>query len=406
MQVFQVGGAVRDKLLGRTVRDRDYLVVGSTPDAMLAQGFRQVGADFPVFLHPETGEEYALARTERKSGAGYRGFEVHAAPDVTLEDDLARRDLTINAIAMDAAGELHDPYGGQKDLEDKVLRHVRSHSFVEDPVRVLRLARFAARYQDFSIAPETMHLVTAMVEAGELNHLVAERVWAELAKGLMEDRPSRMFQVLHGCGALAVLLPELNALWGVPQPAIHHPEIDTGVHALMVLDAAASAGASLEVRFAALLHDLGKGVTPADKWPSHHGHEELGVPLVEAVCRRFKVPAACRDLAVLVCREHTNVHRVADLNATTVNKLLQRTDAFRRPARFQELLLACMYDARGRLGFEACAYPQAAVLQRALLAAQSIDVGAVARSCAEVRHIPDRIHAARSSAIKAALKAE
>lgn len=406
MQVFQVGGAVRDKLLGRTVRDHDYLVVGSTPDAMLAQGFRQVGADFPVFLHPETGEEYALARTERKSGAGYRGFEVHAAPDVTLEDDLARRDLTINAIAMDAAGELHDPYGGQKDLEDKVLRHVRSHSFVEDPVRVLRLARFAARYQDFSIAPDTMHLVTAMVAAGELNHLVAERVWAELSKGLMEDRPSRMFQVLRGCGALAVLLPELNALWGVPQPAIHHPEIDTGVHALMVLDAAASAGASLEVRFAVLLHDLGKGVTPADKWPAHYGHEELGVPLVEAVCRRFKVPAACRDLAVLVCREHTNVHRVADLNATTVNKLLQRTDAFRRPARFQELLLACMYDARGRLGFEACAYPQAAVLQRALLAAQSIDVGAVARSCAEVRHIPDRIHAARSSAIKAALKAE
>lgn len=406
MQVFQVGGAVRDKLLGRAVRDHDYLVVGATPAIMLAQGFRQVGADFPVFLHPETGEEYALARTERKSGAGYRGFEVHAAPDVTLEDDLARRDLTINAIAMDASGELHDPYGGQKDLEDKVLRHVRSHSFVEDPVRVLRLARFAARYQDFSIAPETLHLVAAMVQARELDHLVAERVWAEIAKGLMEDKPSRMFQVLHSCGALAVLLPELDALWGVPQPAVHHPEIDTGVHALMVLDAAAAGGASLEVRFAALLHDLGKGVTPSDKWPSHHGHENLGVPVVEAVCKRLKVPAACRDLAVLVCREHTNVHRVSDLNATTVNKLLMRADAFRRPARFQELLLACMYDARGRLGFESCSYPQAALLQRALLAAQSIDVGTVAKECADFRHIPDRVHAARSRAIKQALNAE
>lgn len=406
MQVFQVGGAVRDKLLGRAVRDHDYLVVGATPAIMLAQGFRQVGADFPVFLHPETGEEYALARTERKSGAGYRGFEVHAAPDVTLEDDLARRDLTINAIAMDASGNLHDPYDGQKDLEDKVLRHVRSHSFVEDPVRVLRLARFAARYQDFSIAPETLHLVAAMVQAGELDYLVAERVWAESAKGLMEDKPSRMFQVLHGCGALTVLLPELDALWGVPQPAAHHPEIDTGVHALMVLDAAAAGGASLEVRFAALLHDLGKGVTPADKWPAHHDHENLGVPLVEAVCKRLKVPAACRDLAVLVCREHTNVHRASDLNATTVNKLLMRADAFRRPARFQELLLACMYDARGRLGFESCSYPQAALLQRALLAAQSIDVGAVAKECADFRHIPDRVHAARSRAIKQALTAE
>lgn len=405
MQIFQVGGAVRDMLLGCEVRDRDYVVVGSTPSAMLAKGFRQVGVDFPVFLHPETGEEYALARTARKSASGYRGVTVHAAQNVTLEEDLARRDLTINAMARDAAGALHDPFGGQQDLRCGILRHVSSSTFIEDPIRILRLARFAARFPAFVISADTLRLTTAMVAAGTLDNLVAERVWAEFAKGLMEKKPSLMFEALRACGALRVLMPELDALWGVPAgPLVHHPEGDCGVHVMMVLDAAAAAGASLEVRFAALLHDLGKGVTPQEKWPSHPGHEDEGVPRVEALCRRLKVPATCRDLAVMVCREHTHVHRLRDLKATSMVQLLMRTDAFRRPTRLQEFALTCEYDARGRLGRSEEPYPQSAMLLQVYEAAKAVDVGAVARMCKTPAHIPERVYAARVSAVKAVLK--
>jgi tRNA nucleotidyltransferase (CCA-adding enzyme) len=371
MQTYLVGGAVRDALMGLPVKDRDWVVVGATPETLLAQGYVPVGRDFPVFLHPHTKEEYALARTERKTAPGYRGFVMHAKPDVTLEEDLARRDLSINAIAQSPDGVLIDPYGGQHDIANKVLRHT-TPAFREDPVRVLRLARFAARFTDFNVAPETQLLMAEMVAHGEIDHLVAERVWLELAKGLMEARPSRMFEVLRSCGALQRLLPEVDRLWGVPQSAQHHPEIDTGVHVMLVLDMAAQLQANLAVRFACLGHDLGKGTTPADVLPRHIGHEERSVRLLKEVCQRLRVPVECSELATVVAREHGNIHRSGTLEASAVVRLLERCDAFRKPARFAEVLLACECDARGRLGLHNTPYPQATKLTRALQNAQSI----------------------------------
>jgi tRNA nucleotidyltransferase (CCA-adding enzyme) len=377
LEVYEVGGAVRDALLGLVVNDRDWVVVGSTPERMSALGFRAVGRDFPVFLHPGTQQEYALARTERKTARGYRGFAVHCAPDVTLEDDLRRRDLTINAMARGRDGSLTDPWGGERDLRAGVLRHV-SEAFTEDPVRILRVARFAARFEHFTVAPETLALMRTMVADGEVDALVPERVWQELARGLMEARPSRMLSVLRDCGALARLLPELDRLWGVPQPARHHPEIDTGVHVGMVVDAAAELGGSLPVRFAAMLHDLGKGTTPVDALPRHIGHEHRSAQLARQVCERLKAPNDCRELAVLAAREHGIVHRAGELRPATMVALFERCDAIRKPARFEALMLACEADARGRLGYADRAYPQAALLLRALAAARGVDAGAIA----------------------------
>lgn len=376
MKMWMVGGAVRDALLGLPVNDRDWVAVGATPQELVDAGYTPVGKDFPVFLHPTTKEEVALARTERKSAPGYRGFTIHADPSVTLEEDLLRRDLTINAIAQAEDGTLVDPHGGQRDLHDKVLRHV-SPAFAEDPVRILRLARFAARFDDFGIAPETHTLMQQMVAAGEVDALVPERVWQELSRGLMEQKPSRMFEVLRSCGALARLLPEVNRLWGVPQPPAHHPEVDTGVHLMLVLDMAAQLRSPLTVRFACLGHDLGKGSTPPDEWPRHIAHEARSVALVQALCERLKVPTDCRELAETVAREHGNVHRSETLDAAAVMRLLERCDAWRRPQRFAEMLLACECDARGRTGFEERPYPQRARLQRALDAALAIDSAAV-----------------------------
>ncbi|MBL8427520.1 MAG: multifunctional CCA addition/repair protein [Dechloromonas sp.] len=402
MQTYIVGGAVRDELLGRPNADRDYVVVGATPEAMLAQGFRPVGKDFPVFLHPDTHEEYALARTERKTGRGYHGFAFHAAPDVTLDDDLARRDLTINAMAKSADGRLIDPFHGQRDLQARVLRHV-GPAFAEDPVRILRIARFAARFSDFSIAPETLELMRGMVAAGEVDHLVAERVWQELAKGLMEDKPSRMFEVLRDCGALARLLPEVDKLFGVPQRADYHPEIDTGIHTLMVVDQSALRGFALPVRFSALTHDLGKAETPADILPRHLGHEERSVRLTEKLCARLRVPNDCRDLALLMARYHGNVHRAADLKASTIVTLFEKTDALRRPERFRNLLEACLCDYTGRLGWEDRAYDSPQRLLTALAAVHAVPAGEIAAACSDPGRIPERIHAARVRAVKQAL---
>lgn len=376
MQVYVVGGAVRDAMLGLPVCDTDWVVIGATPQAMLDAGYRAVGADFPVFLHPVTGEEYALARTERKSAAGYRGFTVDAGREVTLEQDLSRRDLTINAMARGTDGALIDPHGGAADLAARRLRHV-STAFVEDPVRVLRVARFAARFVDFHVAHETRTLMRTMVDAGELGHLVPERVWQELARGLMEARPSRMLEVLRECGALAVVLPEVDRLWGVPQPPEHHPEIDCGVHLMAVLDQCAQRGGDLAVRFAALCHDLGKGVTPRNQWPRHIGHEARGVALTRALAERWRAPTECRELAELTAREHGHVHASLSLGPAALLRLLERCDALRRPARFEQLLLACECDSRGRLGFEERAYPQADRLRRALALATSIDAAAI-----------------------------
>ena len=410
MKIYMVGGAVRDALLGLPVQDRDWVVIGATPEQMLAQGYLPVGRDFPVFLHPETREEYALARTERKSGRGYRGFVVHAAPDVTLEEDLARRDLTINAIAEDVDGisarALFDPYFGHRDLQARVLRHV-SKAFREDPVRILRVARFAARFADFSVAPETTQLMREMVDAGEADHLVPERVWQELARGLMEAQPPRMFAVLRSCGALAVLLPEVERLWGVPQRAEYHPEVDTGVHLMMVLAMAARLNAPLGVRFACLTHDLGKGTTPADMLPRHIGHEQRSAQLLRGVCERLRVPVDCRELADVVAREHGNIHRSGELNAAAVLRLLERCDAIRKPARFEDVLLACECDARGRLGFEESAYPQRERLLAAMHAARAVDTAPLAAEAAKRGlkgpQVGEQIHAARAQAIAAAL---
>lgn len=380
MKTYLVGGAVRDELLGQVAGDRDWVVVGASPDALVAAGFTPVGKDFPVFLHPTTHEEYALARTERKTGSGYHGFAVYAAPDVTLEQDLARRDLTINAMARGEDGIVIDPYGGQRDLQNKVLRHV-SDAFEEDPVRILRLARFAARLHDFTVAPETMALMRRMVTSGEVDHLVAERVWQELSRGLMEAQPSRMLEVLRECGALARLLPEVDRLWGVPQRADYHPEVDTGVHLNMVLDMSAQLKAPLGVRYAALCHDLGKGTTPADILPRHLGHEGRSVDLLRAMSQRLRVPVDCKELAEVVAREHGNIHRSADLSAAAVLRLLERCDAIRKPERFAQILLACECDARGRLGFESSAYPQRQRLAQALAICLGVNTAEISSRC-------------------------
>jgi tRNA nucleotidyltransferase (CCA-adding enzyme) len=399
MKTYIVGGAVRDRLLGLPVADRDHVVVGATPDDMVALGYQPVGKDFPVFLHPETHEEYALARTERKSGHGYKGFTVYAAPEVTLEEDLRRRDLTINAMAEAEDGALIDPYGGQRDLAERTFRHV-SEAFAEDPVRILRVARFAARFGDFVVAPETNALMRQMVDNGEVDALVPERVWQEVARGLMEAQPSRMFAVLRECGALVRLFPEIDRLFGVPQPPEHHPEIDTGVHVMLVVDWAARQGMSLPVRFAALTHDLGKGVTPPDLWPKHHGHEARSVDLVRALCERIRVPADCRELAVAVARDHGIAHRALELRPGTVVELLERVDAFRRPERFEAFLQACESDFRGRPGYQDKPFPELDSLRQALRAAQTIDAGAVARSVEPAR-IREAIFQARAQAVAA-----
>lgn len=397
MKIYSVGGAVRDALLGCPVVDRDYVVVGATPEEMTALGYQPVGQDFPVFLHPHTHEEYALARTERKSGAGYKGFTVYAAPDVTLEEDLHRRDLTINAIAQDEAGNLIDPYRGQADLAAKIFRHV-SASFIEDPVRILRVARLSARFTEFTIAPETLALMQQMVVDGEVDALVPERVWQELARGLMEAHPSRMFEVLRECGALARLFPEIDALFGVPQPAQYHPEIDTGVHVMQVVDWAAQQGHSLPVRFAALCHDLGKGVTPPELWPKHHGHEAKSVDLVRRLSARVRVPADCRDLAIIVARDHGNVHHALELRSATIVELLERVDALRRPQRFTEMLQACACDFHGRHGWEDKAYPQADFLMQALHVVQSVDAAEVVRDIDPGR-IKEKLNQVRVAAV-------
>jgi tRNA nucleotidyltransferase (CCA-adding enzyme) len=416
MQVFVVGGAVRDALMGERVNDRDWVVVGSTPEAMTAEGFMPVGKDFPVFLHPQTREEYALARTERKTARGYKGFAVQADPSVTLEEDLARRDLTVNAMAVPEAlahalpstwtGQIVDPYGGQRDLQAKVLRHV-THAFAEDPVRILRVARFAARFADFSVADETMALMRQMVEDGEVDHLVSERVWQELARGLMSAQPSRMFEVLRACGALKVLLPELDRLWGVPQRAEYHPEVDTGVHMMMVMDMAARLNTPLSVRVACLMHDLGKGTTPADVLPRHIGHEGRSVKLLQQVCERLRVPTEAKELAEVVAREHGNIHRSAELNAEAVMRLLERCDAIRQPERFERVLQACECDARGRLGFEEAAYPQAERLLKAQQAALSVETAPIAQAAAaqglKGAQIGAQITTARVQAVGASL---
>jgi tRNA nucleotidyltransferase (CCA-adding enzyme) len=377
MKVYQVGGAVRDRLLGVPHGDRDWVVVGATPEQMAAEGYTPVGKDFPVFLHPRTREEYALARTERKSGPGYRGFVVHADPSVTLEEDLQRRDLTVNAIAQDDHGALIDPFGGVADLRAGVLRHV-SDAFAEDPVRILRLARFAARWPHFRVADETMALCRAMVEAGEVDALVAERVWQELSRGLMEAQPSRLFDVLRQCGALARLLPEVDRLWGVPQPEAHHPEVDTGVHLMLVLDMAARLAAPLTVRYACLVHDLGKGATPREQWPRHLAHEARSVRLAAKLGERLRVPGDCRELGEVVAREHGNIHRSQELDAAATLRLLERCDALRRPERFEQALWACECDARGRSGREDAPYPSRQRLSQALSAVLAVDAAQAA----------------------------
>ena len=424
MQFFSVGGAIRDALLHQPVKDKDWVVVGATPEQMTQLGYQTVGKDFPVFLHPTTREEYALARTERKTAPGYKGFTVHASPEVTLEEDLARRDLTINALALPEAhsgllAQAHnaqanatfeqvfaahgiDPYGGLKDLQSKTLRHV-TLAFREDPVRILRVARFAARFSDFSIAPETLQLMQDMVDAGEVEHLVPERVWQELAKGLMTPKPSRMFEVLKSCGALKVLLPEVNALWGVPQRAEYHPEIDTGVHLMMVLDMSAQLNASLPVRVACLLHDLGKGTTLQAEWPRHIGHEQRSAKLLKQVCERLRIPVECKELSDVVAREHGNIHRSQDLNAAALMRLLERCDAIRKPERWSEILLACECDARGRLGFENTAYAPAERLREVLKAALSVTTADIAEQAQKQGlsgpAVGEKIHEARVSAI-------
>lgn len=406
MQIFLVGGAVRDRLMGHPHGDRDWVVVGSTPEQMGAAGYLPVGRDFPVFLHPRTREEYALARIERKTAPGYHGFSFRADPDVTLEEDLSRRDLTINAMAMDDDGTVIDPWGGRADLRDRVLRHVGS-AFVEDPVRILRLARFLARFTAFSVAPETLALCRAMVAAGEVDALVPERVWQELSRGLMEAAPSRMFLFLRECGALARLLPEVEALFGVPQRAEYHPEVDTGVHLMMVLDMAARLETALPVRFACLTHDLGKATTPADVLPRHIGHEARSVQLLGPLAQRLRVPVECKELAEVVAREHGNIHRSTALDAAALVRLMDRCDAWRRAERFEQTLQACECDARGRLGFEEQVYAPAPRLRAALAAAQLVSSAEVsARAIARGLKGPDigrALHQARVEAVAAAL---
>jgi tRNA nucleotidyltransferase (CCA-adding enzyme) len=407
MKIYLVGGSVRDRLLGLPASDRDYVVVGATPEQMLASGYQPVGKDFPVFLHPQTKEEYALARTERKSGRGYTGFAFHAAPDVTLEDDLHRRDLTINAMALDENGQLVDPYGGARDIASKTLRHV-SEAFPEDPLRVLRLARFAARFTEFSVAPETMALCRQLVDEGEIRELVAERVWQELSRGLMEAQPSRMFGVLRDCGALAVLAPELDRLWGVPQKAMYHPEIDTGIHIMQVIDYAANRGWPLATRYAALTHDLGKGLTPADILPAHHAHEARSAKLVDALSARWRVQREVAELARAVAAEHGNLGKLKDMRPATVHDVLMRCDAIRRPERFVHMLDACEADKSSRraVGLPESAgepFVARADAMAALAAMQSVDAGAIAAQLVAAGK-PERIAAEVRDARIAAIR--
>jgi tRNA nucleotidyltransferase (CCA-adding enzyme) len=403
-KIYLVGGAVRDGLLGLKPRERDWVVTGATPESLQQQGFRQVGASFPVFLHPETQEEYALARTERKQGHGYHGFTVDFHPGVSLEQDLERRDLTVNAMAQDEQGQLIDPYHGQRDIEARVLRHV-SPAFAEDPLRVLRVARFAARFADlgFTVHPETLALMQQMTRVGEIDHLVAERSWAEIESGLATSRPSVFLQVLRDCGALAVLLPEVDALFGIPQDERYHPEIDTALHVQMTLDYAASHQYPTEVRFALLLHDLGKALTPTEQWPSHHQHETQGLPLVREVCQRFKVPTAYRELAERVCELHLRCHRAQEMQAKALLKFLEAADLLRRPERLQPLLQACESDYRGRLGLERRPYPQAGIVAAALYAAQEVKTADLNTEGLSGLEIGQALHAARIAAIGRAI---
>ena len=401
MQIYLVGGAVRDTLLGLNVKDRDWLVVGATPAQMLKLGYQQVGADFPVFLHPHSKEEYALARTERKTAGGYTGFTCNAAPDVTLEEDLLRRDLTINAIAMDENKQLIDPYHGQQDLELKILRHV-SDAFIEDPLRVLRVARFAARYHalGFTIAAETLALMQQICASGELTYLSAERVWQETARSLEGNNPEVYIEVLRQCGALKIWFTELEVLWGVPNPPQWHPEIDTGIHTIMVLQQAAKLSDKLTVRFAALVHDLGKGLTPQEKWPSHPGHENSGLASVNSLCKRIKAPNECRELALLMSEYHTHVHKAFELKPATVLKVLNHCDVWRKPQRFADLLLCCEADARGRTGFENRDYPNASYFWQAYQTALQVDVKAIVASGLKGEAIKQRLNELRLEAIK------
>jgi tRNA nucleotidyltransferase (CCA-adding enzyme) len=398
LAIYRVGGTVRDELMGRSSKDADYVVVDASPEEMQLRGFRPVGRDFPVFLHPDSGEEYALARTERKSGHGYHGFVFHTGPDVTLEDDLARRDLTINAMACSPRGQIIDPFGGQQDIEQRILRHV-SRAFREDPVRILRLARFAARFPDFRVADETLALCREMVVEGEVDHLVPERVWQEMSQALMETRPSRFFEVLRECDALAVILPEVDCLFGVPQVKKYHPEIDTGVHTMMVLEQAARLGAPLAARFACLVHDLGKGLTPRQQWPRHIGHEKSGIVPISTVCERLRVPSHCRDLALLVGEFHLHAHRALELRAGKVVKLFERLDLFRRPERLAPFLLACQADWRGRKGLEERPYPQGEFLERALDAAAAVNARGFVEQGLEGAAIAEAMHEARVQAV-------
>ncbi|MDH1538211.1 multifunctional CCA addition/repair protein [Pseudomonas chengduensis] len=402
MQIYKVGGAVRDRLLGRPISEVDWVVVGASAEQMLELGYRPVGADFPVFLHPQTGEEYALARTERKSGRGYGGFTFHASPDVTLEQDLIRRDLTVNAMAEDDQGNLIDPYNGQQDLEARILRHV-SPAFAEDPLRVLRVARFAARYAPlgFSVAPETLMLMRQLAESGELAHLTAERSWKEISRALMEPRPDVFVQVLRDCGALAALLPEVDDLFGVPQPQAHHPEIDTGEHVLSVLRQCAEHDQPLNVRWASLLHDVGKGLTPEDQWPRHIAHEQKGLRLIQAINERCKAPRDCAELAMLVGEFHTHGHRALELRPSTLLELLQRFDVFRRPQRFAEFVAACEMDARGRLGLEQREYPQGAYLLGAAEAARQVPVKPLLEKGFKGAELGEALNRERLQALKA-----
>lgn len=402
MQIYKVGGAVRDRLLGRPISEVDWVVVGASAEQMLELGYRPVGADFPVFLQPQTGEEYALARTERKSGRGYGGFTFHASPDVTLEQDLIRRDLTVNAMAEDDQGNLIDPYNGQQDLEARILRHV-SPAFAEDPLRVLRVARFAARYAPlgFSVAPETLALMRQLAESGELAHLTAERSWKEISRALMEPRPDVFVQVLRDCAALAALLPEVDDLFGVPQPQAHHPEIDTGEHVLSVLRQCAEHDQPLNVRWASLLHDVGKGLTPEDQWPRHIAHEQKGLRLIQAINERCKAPRDCAELAMLVGEFHTHGHRALELRPSTLLELLQRFDVFRRPQRFAEFVAACEMDARGRLGLEQREYPQGAYLLGAAEAARQVPVKPLLEKGFKGAELGEALSRARLQALKA-----
>ncbi|CAM2867303.1 multifunctional CCA addition/repair protein [Vibrio ordalii] len=400
MQVYLVGGAVRDQLLHIDIYDKDWVVVGSSPEQMLATGFTPVGKDFPVFLHPKTKQEYALARTERKTGAGYTGFACYYAPDVTLEEDLARRDLTINAIAQDNAGKLIDPYGGQRDLRNRLLRHV-SDAFIEDPLRVLRVARFAAKFAHlgFTIADETMALMKQITQSGELQHLTAERVWQEWQKSLATQHPEIFISALRQCGALKVVLPELDRLFGVPQPEKWHPEIDTGVHTLMVAAQAAKLSSSIAVRFAAQVHDLGKGVTPKNEWPSHKMHCHTGVNIIKALCERVRIPNECKELALLVCEQHSNIHRAAELKPSTKLKILDKLDAWRKPERLLDVLLCCQADHAGRLGCEETPYPQRDIFLEAYQAALSVDVQQVIRDGFQGKAIKEELDKRRIAAI-------